>query len=93
MAVFSCVKCSFSYEFTVSNSYKRSIASRMDHCPRCLRTREFRIVALGGMIGKMQRKPDGYPIVSKAALWWRKTHVTGKAIKDPLSDICADDVK
>jgi len=93
MAIFSCTVCNYAYEFLVSNSYKRHIVRRLDHCPRCVRAREFRIVSVSGMIGRYPDKPEGWPYTPTATLWWRKTHHTGKHVRDPLDEITTEEKK
>ncbi|KAH9601503.1 hypothetical protein LSM04_002949 [Trypanosoma melophagium] len=87
MAVFSCVRCGFMYEFLVSNSYSRRLTIRNDHCPRCDELSTFRFMSLSGMVGKMPFKPVGVPAPSYATLWWRKKR-DGKIASAPLDSVC-----
>eukprot|EP00796_Vickermania_ingenoplastis_P009979 gene9979-6963_t len=83
MAVFSCLRCGYMYEFLVSNAYARKITLRQDHCPRCDGLSTFRFMSVSGMVGQIPGKPIGVPGPSYATLYWRKKQ-DGKSAMAPL---------
>ncbi|CAJ1022334.1 hypothetical protein IOCL2690_000324800 [Leishmania lindenbergi] len=87
MAVFSCLKCGYAYEFLVSNSFTRRLLTRTDHCPKCDRLSTFRFMSVSGMVGRMPFKPVDTPGPSHATLYWRKQR-GGKTASQPLNEVC-----
>lgn len=87
MAVFSCMRCGYMYEFLVSNSYSRRLTLRKDFCPKCDELRTFRFTSLSGMVGRIPYKPAGVPSPSYATLYWRKRNY-GKSASAPLDAVC-----
>lgn len=87
MAVFSCIRCGYMYEFLVSNSYTRRLTLRRDHCPRCNELSTFRFMSLSGMVGRLPYKPVGVPTPSYATLYWRKK-TRGVSAMQPLDEVC-----
>lgn len=87
MALFSCLRCGYMYEFLVSNSYARKLTLRRDHCPKCDELSTFRFMSLSGMVGQIPYKPLGVPSPSYATLYWRKKQY-GKAAAEPLDAVC-----
>lgn len=87
MAVFSCIRCGFMYEFAVSNSYYRKLALRYDHCRKCDSVSRFRFMSHSGSAGPFPNRPIGHPPPSMATLWWRKQR-EGKTASAPLDAVC-----
>ncbi|CCW60530.1 unnamed protein product [Phytomonas sp. EM1] len=90
MAIFSCLRCGYMYEFVVSSNYVRKLITRTDYCPKCDQTKTFRFMSFGGMVGQMPFKPADVPRPSYATLYWRKK-VNGKTANLPLDEVCPKD--
>lgn len=87
MAVFACMKCAYTYEFLVSQTYARSLLLRTDHCAKCETLRTFRFVSHSGSAAFTRNKRPMTDNPAMATLWWRKQQ-NGRTASAPLDDVC-----